>query len=257
MGLNLNNLPEKEYYTFQEMADRWGCDTNLVEQLIEQNQLRAAANLKELPIRGLIIDIENLDKESPYYIRSMVEFADWDPMLDDFANQRNFYTVELDDNELPIKSSNLIAKNEILSSEKLKQYRYLYLTPTLNSLSTNEGNLVMCVDDTGYDHDNDRATNLVLGIPNREYFKYITKLERDRFENDFGITSDTTDIKLNVSAKTENIYLKLIQIFAEVLLGDDLTDKPHSNAAKIDRLLGKKDKELPCTIETLANYLNK
>lgn len=257
MGLNLNNLPEKEYYTFQEMADRWGCDTNLIEQLIEQNQLRAAAILKELPIRGLLVDIENLDKESPYNLISKAKFADWTPMLDDFANERNIYTVELDDNELPIKSSNLKAKNEILNSEELKQYRYLYLTPTLISLSTNEGSLVMCVDDTGYDHDNDRATNLVLGIPNRKYFKYITKLESNRFENDFGITSDTTDIKLNVSAKTENIYLKLIQVFAEVLLGDGLTNKPHSNAAKNDRLLNKKGKELPCTVETLANYLNK
>ncbi len=256
MGLNLNNLPEKEYYTFQEMADRWGCDTNLIEQLIEQNQLRVAAILKELPIQGLIIDVENLDKESPCYIFSMVKFADWTPVWDDVDEVQDIFKWELDNKGIPIKRSNLIAKNEILSSEDLKQYRYLYLTPTFLSLSTNEGSLVMCVDVTGYNFDDDYATNLVIGRPNRKYFKYITKFERNRFENDFGITSDTAAIKLNVSAKTENIYLKLIQIFAEVLLGDDLTDKPHSNAAKIDRLLSKKDKELPCTVETLANYLN-
>ena len=254
MGLNLNNLPEKNYYTFQEIAKRWSCDINLVEQFIEQRKLRPAAILKELPIDGLIIDIEKLDKANSYYWYSALSITDG-PLA--FNNQeQDILPAHLpDDSE--ISTVNLVSKDQILARGELEQYKYLYYSPDYYvSLSTFGGEKVLCVQSVVHDRAN-ILSNLILGRLNKKYFNYITKLERNRFENEFGITSETTDIKKEVAAKTENIYLQIIGTFSQALLGEEYSEKPHSNAAKIDKLLSSRGMSLPCTAEILAKYLKK
>lgn len=62
---------------------------------------------------------------------------------------------------------------------------------------------------------------------------------------------------VRVSTKTENAYLDIILALSEALIGEDLSEKPYADAAKIERALSKKHVQMPCTMETLGKYLKK
>jgi hypothetical protein len=256
VGLNLANLPDKEYYSFSEIADRWNCDVNLIQQLIYQEKLRPACALRELPIVGLIVDIDKLEESSP--LRSFIgtTFEIW---IEDFSDQEvNTMDIAIEGAEKGLSQENVLNKQLILTNDDLRKYRYLYYSlQHFVSYKTFEGDDVFCLGKIQRDVETGVFSNLRISRLGRKFFKYITKMERDRFEEEFNITKDTVDVEKEVSVKTENKHIELIQLFADVLLENGLSEKPYSDAAKIERVLSTKGKNLPCTIETLGNYLKK
>jgi hypothetical protein len=256
VALNLNSLPEKEYFTFDELAARWHCELSTVDQFIGQNILRPTAIIKELPIAGLIINVENLDKENFFYMSSVFNIVDGALAFNDQEQDILPIQGEYEVNE--ISALKVVSKDQVLVKEELEQYRCLYFSPDYyQTLLTFGGEKVLCVESVDHDRGNNTLSNVTMGRLNRKYFNYITKLERNRFEKEYGITSDTTDIKKEVSAKTQNMYINIIATFSQALLGEEYSDKPHSNASKIEMLLGSKGIALPCTAEILAKYLKK
>ena len=105
------------------------------------------------------------------------------------------------------------------------------------------------------DEETNTFSNLQIGHVGRKHFKYITEIERNRFERELNISSDTKSIVNEVSAKTENKYLQLIQLFAGALLKNGLSEKPFTDAEQLERKLAACGTQLPCTKETLAKYL--
>ena len=61
--------------------------------------------------------------------------------------------------------------------------------------------------------------------------------------------------KYRISKKTENAYLDIISVLSQALIGENLSDKPYSDAGKVERKLSKNGMQLPCSMETLGKYL--
>ena len=88
-------------------------------------------------------------------------------------------------------------------------------------------------------------------------FDTISREERDRFENEYGLTENKVSVSQEVHKKTENIYLELIQLFAGELLKDGLSQQPHRDAAQLIKKISHTNKQMPCSSEILAKYLKK
>ena len=268
MKIDLKKLPEKDYFSFEEIAERWSCELETIYHYIYEKRIlypaistikeginavcsRSDENYSEYEkLSKLLYGMVDLGKEIPH--RIVIPLKDNNRTIQEMIDSINFE---------PLKQCYVWGKR--LPS-------FLYQVPSelipypdgTNYRMMMEGKNTWGFYISARDISGKRYTLLShLNTP-RVYpvtpkmFNLIPKEERDRFEKEYGITENSVNVQNRVSKKTENLYLELIQVFAEVILGDELTDKPHSNAAKIDRLLSKKRKNLPCTTETLANYLN-
>jgi hypothetical protein len=274
MGLNLFNLPDKDYYSCKEIADRWGCDeTTITHYIYDLRILRVA-------IKG-----RSVNPSLPHLLPCKYTIPEaWEAVIGTLVRNDKGY--------LEASTNSLDPRVTISTGQEvnfLTQYlykdtpirleftpKYLYLTPMFvfseKSLEmgesedgitvfieTFEGVQAYIIDSYSYakysaDGNHEYKDICFNAIYQRE-FTIITKEERDRFENKYGITSDTESVQKEVGKKTENLQLGLMQLFAGLLLKTGLSNNPHTDAEKLIKKIAAAEKTLPCSKETLAKYL--
>lgn len=256
MKLNLKNLPKKEYYTFPELAERWACDINLIKQYVDTSVLRAAANVMELPILGLVPHSGLSSAGRKDSIDWLSYFTGWGEFFTENPDKDMISAIQVDDFDTGIMRLGMFSKSQILENNDLKQYRHLYMSPlSIFPTETFDHKQVMCIYRPQDAINVDPKSGVVIGIPNRKYFKYIIKAELGRFEKEFGITTETKNLTQQVNKKTENKQREVIRAMSNFILGEELSDKPHSDAMAVNLAMSRKNIDLPCSTETLANYL--
>ena len=269
MNIKLENLPEKDYFSFEEIAERWSCDLETIYHYIyEKKILHPGLSTKK---NGIYFAI-SLDNENyPEYkkIHDIVCGLDkWEgetnfPRRIDITPKKNDeYVQEIFDS----LNQGLLEQNRI-SGKKLPSFLYQLPSELVGIPLIDNDKLMMegkdtygCyisardITDKRYFFFAWRRSPCVYPIT-PTMFNLIPKEERDRFEKEYGIIEKTEDVQKRVSAKTEHKYLELIQVFVDILLKDGLTEEPYGDAKKIEYLISNKGKKMPCSVETLGNYL--
>jgi len=278
MGLKLNNLPEKDFFTIEEIADRWSCGVDTVNHYIfESKILRTAIKTKDIGLTSFSVhDNQFTFLELGGFVAKVYDecvystgvFIFIDKLLTS-ENKGNKLKENVDEINLPqlietaVRSSEMpkfmyqiqpeLLNYDVLCESIKNPYRGTINNPYMEnkylkfylSVMDFEGNRYLLVDPL--------REKIIPTFPYK--FNIISREERDRFENEFGITEETKNVQNLVSGKTENMYLELIQLFVGSMLRDGLSDNPFTDAGKIERKLASQGKKLPCTKETLAKYL--
>jgi hypothetical protein len=269
--LDLNRLPEKDYFSFSEIAERWECDTSLIQHYIfEQKSLRIAAHYRPSDQHRLL-PISYFNGQHNFIGECIWEVVNSNPPP--YRIRRPYFENFVNFNFTEITNLNLLEVPLFNQVDEETQFVFLYLDT--DSLSGADPGLIEAklvreeYEDYGskFYSENNSKCYLMLQfeekgktlfafdfIPLKE-FLYITKTERDRFEKEFEITKDTKSVQQQVSKKTENLQLELMQLFAGTMLKEGLSNNPHTDVEQIIKKLAVANKTLPCTKETLAKYL--
>jgi hypothetical protein len=288
MKLNLDNLPEKDFFTIDEIAKRWECDLGIVKDYIfEQKKLRLAIktdqylNFKRIRNKEMrqnyTVLIKIIDEVLPESVFSFVDKA-----YVRYAYIRGTEKEEEFGKELGHLSISEVSKdseitkylNEInqsspnaskISIAQLPKYLYqenehVFEEDRFKSKDCNFDARYNLYSITVRDLENNcyllyQPEINIIHITHPFLFDIITKEERDRFEKEFEITEDTKSVQQQVSKKTENLQLELMQLFAGMMLKKGLSNNPHTDVEQIIKRLAAANKKLPCSKETLAKYL--
>jgi len=151
------NLPEKEFFTSNEIAERWGCDTSLISHYI--NDMRV--------LRPAIIS-KDLDLPRSKHIRGQVadRLFEADTKTDDFIELPKFLYVK------PWKFVGLFGDNDD------------YCNSTFCDFEDFEGREYCLAEVEGL-HPCDDGEIISRFHDNQPSELYITKEERDRFEKEY------------------------------------------------------------------------
>jgi len=188
--LNLDKFPEKSCFTYQEIAERWSRDVRYIEQLIDDELLRTAVKLEELPIVGLVINIEDLEDDHDFSTVTTISMREWTGF--ELLPEQDMLPLDMDikNAKIEIPTENLITKSEALRSENRNDLKHLYFLPgSMLPLTTFRGDKVLLIHKILPFTALEKIEDIWLGIINKKFFKYITKDERDRFEKENGITA--------------------------------------------------------------------
>jgi hypothetical protein len=280
MGLNLKNLPEKDFFTIDEITERWGCDLETVMHYIyDRKILRFATktdqhftHLNGESIQDLTAAIKLIDEVLPESIVSFVDKAYagylYSRCIDKNSKGLGFFLGSKVSDDLEITSYT----NEIdqgspnvskISSAQLPKFLYQDDEHVFENNRFTPAGLDARYDlysITVRDFKNNcyllfQPEFKVIHITHPFLFDIITKEERDRFEKEHGITTETENVQKEVGKKTENKMLEVIKALAGALLKNGLSDNPHSDAEKVMTKLAAANQTLDCTKETLAKYL--
>ncbi len=220
MGLNLNNLPEKEYYTFQEMADRWECDLETIFHFMNVTRiLRPGMRTKTYRIgylckvefdnqrsiiesrmlaKQLFSKLEHYDLDTQLFIESNLD-NEIGAMAEeiDFDSLKNFI---IDDSTIPLflyQHHHGLIISRLRSSNDKKQSVDLYITA--NDL---QGDTYLLIDPYG---------KTIKPIYPR-MFDIIPREERDRFEEKYEMTRTHSAQNATSYIKKLNPYLSELQL---------------------------------------------
>ncbi len=261
MKLNLDNVPEKDNFTISEIAGRWDVDESVVEHFISDKSLRLAAYTKDLDIGGFLV---NLNASTRGYLNNKLARFTWETIektgVGYAVGQRYKCIIEGTDFKLPSEQVMTIFSHYDDYPKYLYLPKYPFQTseikwPLTYQAGLFDGSAAYFIADFNVDFVTGSTSNFVLYVVRNDFFKYITKEERDRFEREYGITTETENVQKEVGKKTENKMLEVIQALAGALLKNGLSDNPHPDAEKVMKKLAAANQTLDCTRETLAKYL--
>jgi hypothetical protein len=259
MKLNLNKLPEKNYFSIEDICERWTCDIETINHYIyDQKILYLGLNVKNIKVTSLLMFTD----ENTEYLNEIFTLARH--LIDPFdTSQKN---IDIPTHTNDETAQKLISELKLDCCRKYKvpvkeMPKFLYEIPQDNLLLIFNDNLLDATYVTARDLDNRKYIMTPQPIRRRlrllkhGMFNVISREERDRFEAEYGITERTQSVRKQVSKKSENVYLNLIDVLSNALFEGGLTGEPHKDAGKIERLLSKRGLNLPCTTESLAKYL--
>lgn len=262
MGLNLDNVPEKGHFTISEISERWKVDKSVVEHFVFEKGLRLAAYTRDLGIAGLLVSPEG--RPNMEFIGELGNFLI--KTCEDIQLNKaggSLFPYELRNKEITFSEENVRTPNTILSKQEYPKYLYLHFgldkqsLPIIATANLFGGHSVFILADYKIDVITGNYFDLVFFAIRKKIFKYITREERDRFEKEYGITTETENVEQKVSAKAENKMLEVIQTLASCLLDSGLSENPFTDAEKILKKLSIKSIEATFAKETLAKYLKK
>lgn len=248
------DLPEKDYFSRQEIAERWGCDVELINYYIKHGLLHEALHTENFECSGLqmfryFICTEGSDVFKGFRHLSVKDmtFAQY---LESIGHEKPDYL-----------------------DEKLASCpRFVYLKPTLSNMletfveaDTSVGypnfasvfSFLATNSDDRYIPIYDEWENEVTR-PYNQFLEYhesmdeqivIPKEERDRFEREHSGAKEK-----ELTTKTKNAYLKTINALSRALI-DGLTGVAAKDANALLTALDLKGIEHPVTAKTLASYL--
>ena len=255
-----------DHLTKKELAKKWDCRVRDIDHCIYDAQsLRLAAKVSESSIVGLyrlsdstfnladgLLNIFSSVRESESC--SDVRSAQYPPLRNVPIPEAEVFFPRFEGD--PIQ----VGEDQLLKDEYLPRYLYRHIfkgSRAYMAQDFEENHYYLLSERCEFNRTTREYFNPQFLCLDDSYFKYITTEEVERFELEYGIDSGTKNVIDTIAKKTENTYLEIIDTFTKALLGNDYSEKPHSNASRIDRLLSRKDLKLPCTLETLAKYLTK
>jgi hypothetical protein len=218
MELDLKKLPEKDYFSLSEIAERWSCDlTQVAHYIYELGLLRLAVKHSDTMVLGMlhakhspplaVVNIINILKNPR--MKSTYESEIGTPlgMFDDYEDgtdvdgglRVNFDFVKVDDyfaTEYPkyfyLERDNLYSEDVLgIGSDKR------LMAAIIHTFDGTCGYIVNAYDNR-VDGKLDGFSFLGFDIFYEKIFNIITKEERDRFENKYGITSESKSVQEEV-----------------------------------------------------------
>ena len=261
--MNFKNLPEKEYFSTDELAVRWGCERDRVEYYLCEGTLRQAFDTRHLDFVHVgLSNYINIDSSHNDF------FYGYKQGLFKTGKQKKAYY------------SALIREHPHFLMEYWQQDcpRFLYVSNDDSRLDRFHGGGIQervnnfepdgKLDCLGYCFNFEGQPMIPLeldasgswiftelGLPyDWESQLVIPREERDRFESEHKIGEDKKSASiggLELSSKTKNHYLRVILNLSEALYGGTI-EQPHKAEGAILEILGEK-----ASFEegTLARYL--
>jgi hypothetical protein len=306
MKLNLDKLPEKDYFSIEEIAERWECGTDYVLYLInEEKLLRQALCTRDIQLRNLALVNEKFSLEPIKEILQKLNDGFLFCFLRDNQTDTVFLANYQDIPELKPKIEQLEyqqLQNAIADSDSYPKFLYQKQESTfaafyygrdvktpferqekdhdtssesqfaIDEKVTHHSTIVELQAIPFYLSAEDFSGNeYVAGISSNELgdnhgypiklipyngFDIIPKEERDRFEQEYGITEKTENVPQQIGQKTINNYKEVIRAMSKYILDRPLSEEPHRDANDIDRVLSRKGIVLPVKPPTIAKYIS-
>jgi len=265
-------LPEKEFYSFEEVAELWGVDHDLLSHYIsEMKILRVSKKISDSSRRDFVcVKIDESTRDSiedrlgkyrlvnegsgphPFHFEDIEvrTYESYDEIKESFREA--FCLDNLLDSGVTYEIPKYVYP---LYSHELS-YNYISYIFTFENLS---GDLFLIIE-RGAAND---KTGLIgsICVSSSEPFVIPTE-EKNRFEEEYskGKKNDEVEqsgndgVEKNISTKSKNAYLKTIQALSDALI-DGLTGSNNKDANAILASLDIKGIDRPVGDKTLAKYL--
>jgi hypothetical protein len=272
VGLNLSNLPDKGHYSFKEIADRWECDKSTLNHYIYDLEiLRVAVQASSIKSIHLLLYgfsvpgaaeaiLGALTRNDQGYLEASNETMPIDPrfifidekdspkIINYFHNDKEFpdyfYLIPgfvFSEKELEVGDSE---DGITVFIETFKGARaYIVDSYSYNELEPNEDVGGYIMDSSCYNELENKmereCSNICFNAIYQNRFTIITKEERDRFENKYGITSETESVQKEISLNVikgdlPNIANGTIQASRELVLKGWLAGRGIDFGAGVD-----------------------
>lgn len=260
--MKLENLPEKEYFSKSELAQRWECGLDLVDDYLKRGLLREAIHIPS----SLAFELSTIS-----YYRCDVSSEVFQLYCD-----ARFERTEHEDNYSFLVRKCKLDTFDIPDESIVHCPEFAYIIPGEAGLmlgSYREGpfrpdewtvfDVFRFLAGAGDDRyipvysDFPTYTPVPLEALRADHRLWgdlvIPRAERDRFENENGISKTRTENK-SLSPKTKNAYLRTIRALAEAVIGG-LTGKHSKDAQAILTKLELQGLTTPIKEDALAKYL--
>ncbi|MFT6402335.1 MAG: hypothetical protein ACJAW1_001498 [Glaciecola sp.] len=249
--MDLLKLPEKSYFSHEELALRWQCEQSLIDHYINEGWLREAVDAKENYILKSLFDINNskiLEK-----LEQLNEYISIEKLGERLLeNHKDIY--DFISYIKPTRFVYILGKNHSLSQlpynlSKDEVNPIFFCSTVFTSFS---GDLIFSGKLNDKEITGDEKSQLNFESPILSYDDLvITREERDRFEKEYNLTIIKDAQEELVSTQGHNSYRRVFMTLAEALLGkNDFTAKELKDHVE-KRFPGKR---LP-TEKTLKKYL--
>jgi hypothetical protein len=224
MELNLDNLPEKNYFSIEEVAQRWGCDTETIEHFIyDQKTLRLALRVADHSLLALVKNSSQstlntlVSLADKIYIKYLYQLAtdlsrsEIVTRVINLSNALDKETLRSYVDELDLKS----LRNEELDKPYLPKFLYQDEADIVqNDKFTPSGidpkyNSYLV---SAQDFENNCYLLLspcisFMQVIHPFMFDIITKEERDRFEDKYDIRNEAESVRKKIGQSEINKHL--------------------------------------------------
>jgi hypothetical protein len=242
VGLNLSNLPEKNYFTFREIANRWGCDEATISHYIyESRTLKAAIRTEDVRLSQFCYQSSEMTTFSLSHFVNLI-YSDSISFAGSFIDINSAkYAREVEGLLDDIDISKL--RSCSIRSKKMPPYLYQDMRLEINAeqLSIEPEYRAYFLEVLDFDGNQyllfDPSKGVIIPRYHNE-FKIITKEERDRFEieNNMFNTTKTPDEFCEDTNTVPNIENGTIQASRELVLKGWLVGRNIDFSAEVEDL---------------------
>ncbi|MGM0553285.1 MAG: hypothetical protein ACQETK_05710 [Pseudomonadota bacterium] len=245
-------LPDKEWFSLDEMAERWGCSVDLLTHYAEVEMLRVCANFHRVTGTQQTIwtNAKGEDSTLRHYELSAPVAGIFGIQACDIAHLNRSGGVRpreiFDPDQIHTTTAAFFLSAEELFEEHKGMYEFIKTADTKPMWY--EGGEQRPVWPDGHPPVDYVTKNMLL----------VTRVERDRFEQEHRIGAHAGEMpnrggESDLDPRVRNTYLKIIRVMdAEI----SLPNEPYKAAGMLQAAAAKHGLEL-CSAETLAKYLER